>query len=79
MLGIGAYIYYDTHIVETPITKRKRFVAFSDEQIDEISKHELDMVFCSYLFSNDLPTEVLVLGHCDQIQIDQIKLVILTK
>jgi len=43
-LGAGGYYYYYTHLGETPITKRKRFVIFSDEQIDEISRHELDIV-----------------------------------
>ena len=44
LLGFGAYYYYYTHLFETPITKRKRFVIFSDQQIDEISQHELDIV-----------------------------------
>ncbi|CAL8145961.1 unnamed protein product [Orchesella dallaii] len=38
----GIYAYYLNHLYETPITKRKRFVAFTNEQILEMSKMQLD-------------------------------------
>jgi len=44
-VGIGSYVYYSTHIQETPITKRSRFVAFSDDQLEEMSLNEKRRIY----------------------------------
>lgn len=38
----GVYAYYLMHIEETPITKRKRFIAFTHNQFDFLNKLELE-------------------------------------
>ena len=43
LVGLGLLDYF-THIQETPITKRKRFIAFTPEQFLKIVKFELNTV-----------------------------------
>lgn len=43
-LAFGSFVYYESHVYETPFTKRKRFLAFNDEQFNEMSKYELELV-----------------------------------
>lgn len=47
MLGataFGSFVYYDTHVQETPFTNRKRFLAFTTAQIFDLAKLELETV-----------------------------------
>ncbi|XP_035207781.1 metalloendopeptidase OMA1, mitochondrial-like isoform X2 [Stegodyphus dumicola] len=37
-------IYYITHLEETPITKRKRFMAFNSKQLEKINQFELQRI-----------------------------------
>jgi len=37
------YLYYINHIQETPITKRKRFIAFTPQQLLQINKYEFEV------------------------------------
>ena len=39
VIGYGVY-YYQSHIEETPITGRRRFIAFTHEQIRKIANEE---------------------------------------
>ncbi|XP_054707556.1 metalloendopeptidase OMA1, mitochondrial-like [Uloborus diversus] len=50
-IGIGAFafatlcfIYYVSHLEETPITKRRRFIAFTPEQLEKINAFELQQI-----------------------------------
>ncbi|XP_005099013.1 metalloendopeptidase OMA1, mitochondrial [Aplysia californica] len=60
MLTGSGVVYYYTHIEETPITGRKRFIAFTHEQILKISDEEkitLQAAYGSRLFTeNDIET-----------------------
>ncbi|CAL8098931.1 unnamed protein product [Orchesella dallaii] len=40
--AFGSYVYYDSHVQETPFTNRKRFLAFTNAQIFEMAKLELE-------------------------------------
>jgi len=42
--AFAAFLYYETHLEEAPMTGRKRFVIFTDKQFDEISRVERNMV-----------------------------------
>lgn len=42
LLGAG-FMYFISHLQETPITKRKRYIAFTEIQFMKIAKFELDM------------------------------------
>lgn len=55
MLASFAY-YYFSHIQETPITKRRRFIAFTPEQFEVLNKLEFDQQIETYK-SKLLPTE----------------------
>jgi hypothetical protein len=49
MTGIGGsttacFVFYQSHLEETPITKRKRFMLFSTEHLAEIEKLEKEQV-----------------------------------
>lgn len=51
--GIGittftGFVYYDSHIQETPLTGRKRFILFTNEQLVEIEKLEQEQLFTIY-------------------------------
>lgn len=46
-LGVFGVHYYE-HLQETPFTKRKRFIAFTDEQFSKIA--EFEQVKVSFLF-----------------------------
>ncbi|CAF0946183.1 unnamed protein product [Brachionus calyciflorus] len=48
LTSFTCYIYYDSHIQETPLTKRKRFILFSNEQLTEIEKLEKAQLFTIY-------------------------------
>ena len=51
-------VYYYTHIQETPITKRKRFIAFTKEQFNLLNKLELEsqlQIYQSKLLPNENP------------------------
>lgn len=45
--GVGG-IYYFSHIQETPITHRRRFVAFTPEQFKKISDFEFEMQYALF-------------------------------
>lgn len=45
IVGFSAVSYY-THIEETPITKRKRYIAFTEEQFLKIAQFEYETVSC---------------------------------
>ena len=40
MLFIGSTAYYYSHIQETPITKRKRFIVFNHKQLEQLADYE---------------------------------------
>lgn len=44
----GSIYYYESHIHETPITHRKRFILFSSDHLVEIENLEKDQVFIEY-------------------------------
>lgn len=44
----GSIYYYESHIHETPITHRKRFILFASDHLTEIEKLEKDQVFITY-------------------------------
>lgn len=51
--GIGittftGFVYYDSHIQETPLTGRKRFILFTNEQLTEIEKLEQEQLLAIY-------------------------------
>ena len=49
----GSVYYYDSHIHETPITHRKRFILFSTDQLGEIEnleKEEVSQTYYSFMF-----------------------------
>lgn len=37
-------IYYISHLEETPITKRRRFIAFNSKQLEKINEYELQQI-----------------------------------
>ncbi|ODM93396.1 Metalloendopeptidase OMA1, mitochondrial [Orchesella cincta] len=43
-VGIGMGVYYQSHVQEAPVTHRKRFIAFTNDQIMESSKEALNSV-----------------------------------
>ena len=43
-LGVAFVVYYVSHLQETPITHRKRYIAFTPSQFQKISQFERDMV-----------------------------------
>lgn len=43
-LVAAGFIYFIMHIQETPVTKRKRYIAFTDKQFMKIAEYELEMV-----------------------------------
>ena len=45
-------VYYLSHIKETPITKRKRFLAFTSKQLKQINDYELEVQI--QMFKNKL-------------------------
>ncbi|KAJ6219974.1 hypothetical protein RDWZM_005786 [Blomia tropicalis] len=45
---LGLTVYYYTHIQETPITKRKRFIAFSPDQFELLNTLELESQLKTY-------------------------------
>ena len=70
-LGASGTVYYVSHLEDTPITGRRRFVALTHEQIVKISQAEARMVshtrflmkrsmFSSFLL-NDICNEVVYL------------------
>ncbi|GAV03658.1 hypothetical protein RvY_14052 [Ramazzottius varieornatus] len=44
-VALFCLLYYEMHLEETPFTKRKRFVVFSQQQFKEISNQQRDMLF----------------------------------
>ncbi|CAG7726591.1 unnamed protein product [Allacma fusca] len=48
MLGMGIFVYYDSHIQETPYTNRKRFVAFKPEQFEQLARQEFESLVESF-------------------------------
>lgn len=48
--GLISGIYYQTHIQETPITHRKRFMLFSNAQLKDIEKLGIDQVMICVKF-----------------------------
>jgi hypothetical protein len=44
--------YYFSHIQETPITNRKRFILFSSSQLSEIENLEKDQVYIYFIIIN---------------------------
>ncbi|XP_017461783.1 PREDICTED: metalloendopeptidase OMA1, mitochondrial-like, partial [Rhagoletis zephyria] len=61
LAGVGLVLasfayYYFSHIQETPITKRRRFIAFTPEQFEVLNKLEFDQQIETYK-SKLLPTE----------------------
>ncbi|KAK2150884.1 hypothetical protein LSH36_384g05020 [Paralvinella palmiformis] len=42
-LVAAGFIYFIMHIQETPVTKRKRYIAFTDKQFMKIAEYELEM------------------------------------
>lgn len=60
---LSGLVYYETHVQETPITKRRRFVAFSPDQFKMINKMELEQQLSIYgnkLLPNDHPLTIRV-------------------
>ena len=55
LVAVG-FINFVMHIQETPVTKRKRYIAFTDKQFMKIAEYELEMVsliiFCRYSVDN---------------------------
>ena len=49
---LGFCVYYLSHIKETPITKRKRFIAFTSNQLKQINDYELKVQL--QMFKNKL-------------------------
>ena len=47
-LIIGGYIHYQTHIEETPITHRKRFMLFNSAHLKEIEDAEKGRIFKTF-------------------------------
>ncbi|RWS07530.1 metalloendopeptidase OMA1-like protein [Dinothrombium tinctorium] len=43
-----AYVYYHSHVEETPLTKRKRFVIFSPQQFNELAEYEHKMYLTQF-------------------------------
>lgn len=39
-LGVGSLVYYETHLEETPLTGRKRFIVVTHEQFEKIAAAE---------------------------------------
>ena len=48
LLSIAAALNFVTHIQETPVTKRKRFIAFTDEQFLKLAKFSTDVVSVTF-------------------------------
>lgn len=51
--GVGlttftGFVFYDSHIQETPLTGRKRFILFTNEQLTEIEKLEQQQLLAIY-------------------------------
>lgn len=44
ILCVCWYIYYWTHLQEAPVTKRERFIAFTDYQFDKIMEFNAEKV-----------------------------------
>lgn len=44
VMAVAGIYYYISHMEETPITGRKRFITFTHEQIAKISEVEAEMV-----------------------------------
>lgn len=42
--GSMAYLYYITHLEQTPITGRERFTIVTNKQLEEISQLEFEKV-----------------------------------
>ena len=53
LLGSGL-LYYVAHLEETPITKRKRFISITDEELKKISVAERDMYMEVFRNSNSI-------------------------
>ena len=43
--SLGALVFYQTHLHQTPITGRTRFVLFNSAQLKDIEEIEKEMVF----------------------------------
>ena len=55
ILGFGGVAYYVSHIEETPITKRKRFIMFSEADLQEPIREEME-IYMSNLKDTLLPS-----------------------
>ena len=64
IVGSGGYIYYVSHIEETPITKRKRFMVLTENQILEIADYEFKQVgLCSMLILQKIKLIIFPIGN----------------
>lgn len=45
-ISVLGSLYYWSHIQEAPITGRRRFIAFTDNQFQRVMKIEAEQVFC---------------------------------
>lgn len=46
--AFGSFVYYENHVQETPFTNRRRFLAFTEDQIKEMARLELEGVEAPY-------------------------------
>lgn len=46
--GFFSFVYYETHIQETPITHRRRFILFNNHQLQEIEMIEKEQLYQIY-------------------------------
>ena len=44
LVGLAAAVNFVTHLQETPVTKRRRFIAFTDAQFLKLAKYNYEMV-----------------------------------
>ena len=51
ILMLAGVVNYVTHLQETPITKRRRYIAFTPEQFMKIANFEYEMV--GFVIGND--------------------------
>lgn len=43
-LVVAGFIHYETHLSETPITQRRRYLAFTPQQFKELADYEFKVV-----------------------------------